>query len=135
GFTLSGGASCEVDVRFLPTAVTNYASNLTLASRPSGAVTAPINFVLNLSGAGVDGRPALAWQSAVGDPISLLEVPGITAVGTATPPQVSLRLVNPGPGAAALQLLNVIGADASSFVVEGAAPGRCDFSSTAPPRL
>lgn len=131
GFTLPANGRCEVEVRFAPTAVGSYGTSLTLATRPVGAATAPVNFVLNLSGAGVDGRPVLAWQSDVGAPISLVELPGMTAVGTPVSPQVSLRLANPGPGAAALQLLNIVGTDASSFVVAGPAPGRCEFGDTA----
>ena len=135
GFTLTAGASCVVDLRFSPIAVTPYSASLSLPSRPAGAVTAPINFVLNLSGEGVDGRPVLQWQTVGGSPLSLLEVPGITGVGSTTPPQVNLRLANPGPGAAALQLLNLIGTDASSFAIGPAAPGRCDFGATAAPLL
>jgi MYXO-CTERM domain-containing protein len=135
GFTLAAEASCVAELTFSPTAVAPYSGTLTLPSRPAGAVTAPVNFVLNLTGVGVDGRPALAWQTAGGAPLSLLEVPGITAVGSATPPQVSLRLANPGPGAAALQLLNVIGTGASSFAIGTTAPGRCDFGNAAAPLL
>lgn len=135
GITLGAGSSCVVDMRFLPVSVTPYLGTLTLPSRPTGASTAPNNFVLNLSGEGVDGRPRLEWQTAAGSALSLLEVPGVTAVGSATPPQVSLRLANLGPGAAALRLLNVIGADASNFTIDATAPGRCNFDSTATPLL
>ena len=133
GFTLAAGDFCVAEVTFSPIATTPYAAILTLPSRPAGAVTPPINFVLNLSGEGVDGRPNLAWQRDDGSALALLEVPGVTSVGTPTPPQVSLRLANLGPGAAALRLLNVIGVDSSSFAIErSAAPGRCSFGDSAP---
>lgn len=135
GITLPAGSSCFVDLRFAPTAVGNYAATLALASRAAGASTALNNFVLNLSGDGVDGRPRLEWQTGAGSALSLLEVPGVTAVGSAAPPQVSLRLANIGPGAAALRVLNIIGSDASSFVIESAGAGRCDFDNAAPPLL
>ncbi|CDS48375.1 hypothetical protein [Polaromonas sp. CG9_12] len=132
-FTLAAGDSCVAELTFSPIATTPYAAVLTLPSRPAGSVTPPINFVLNLSGEGVDGRPNLAWQRDDGSALALLEVPGVTSVGTPTPPQVSLRLANLGPGAAALRLLNVIGVDSSSFALEpSAAPGRCSFGDSAP---
>jgi MYXO-CTERM domain-containing protein len=133
GFTLAAGDSCVAEVTFSPIATTPYAAILTLPSRPAGAVTPPINFVLNLSGEGVDGRPNLAWQRDDGSALALLEVPGVTSVGTPTPPQVNLRLANLGPGAAALRLLNVIGVDSSSFALEpSVGPGRCSFGDAAP---
>jgi Abnormal spindle-like microcephaly-assoc'd, ASPM-SPD-2-Hydin len=135
GITLPAGSSCFVDLRFAPTAVDNYSATLALPSRAAGASTALNNFVLNLSGDGVDGRPRLEWQTGAGGALSLLEVPGVTAVGSAAPPQVSLRLANSGPGAAALRVLNIIGSDASSFVIESANAGRCNFDNAAPPLL
>ena len=127
GFSLAPGGSCAADILFQPSEVRGYASNLTLATRPVGAATEPVNFVLALSADGVDGRPALAWQMPVGYSVALIEVPGITAVGSPTPPEVRLHLVNSGPGAAALQLLNIVGPDAASFSIDNAAPGRCEF--------
>jgi mono/diheme cytochrome c family protein len=132
GFALPPNASCVVDVRFLPTTVANYATSLTLAGAPVGSGAAPTPMVLALSGEGVDGRPNLAWRRDDGSALALLEVPGVTSVGTPTPPQVSLRLANLGPGAAALRLLNVIGVDSSSFALEASgAPGRCSFGESA----
>ena len=133
GFTLAAKTNCVVDVRFSPAVVGNYATNLTLPSTPVGSGAAPTAMVLALSGEGVDGRPNLAWKRDDGSALALLEVPGVTSVGTPTPPQVSLRLANLGPGAAALRLLNVVGIDSSSFALEpSAAPGRCSFSDSAP---
>jgi hypothetical protein len=131
GITLAPLTSCVAELRFLPTAVSNYATTISLPSRPAGAATPTNPFVFNLTGAGVDGRPALQWQTAAGTALALLELPGISAVGSPAAPQVSLRLANPGPGAAALHLLNIIGTDASSFTLGANAPGRCDFGSTA----
>jgi hypothetical protein len=128
GFELAPNTSCVLYIRFLPTAVTNYASNLTLASVPVGSAAPPTALVLALSGKGADGRPNLAWQLDDGSALGLLEVPGLTRVGTSTPPQVSLRLANFGPGAATLSLLNIIGVESSSFTLEpSSAPGRCSF--------
>lgn len=135
GINLLAGSTCFVDLRFAPAAVSSYSATLRLPNRAAGASSALSDFVLNLSGDGVDGRPRLGWQTTAGGALSLLKVPGLTAVGSASPPQVNLRLANLGPGAAALRLLNVTGADASNFSIDATAPGRCSVDSAAPPLL
>jgi hypothetical protein len=135
GITLRPEQSCVVDIRFAPGAVAAYASTLTLRSGPVGASAAPKDFTLDISGEGVDGRPVLQWQlsTAIGLAVSLVDMPGTNAVGSATPAQVRLTLSNLGPGAAALRLLNVVGTDASDFQVEPAGIVPCNFGSEAAP--
>jgi MYXO-CTERM domain-containing protein len=108
--TLVPGANCAIDITFTPVAAnTDYAGTLSIVTNAPGSPhTVP------LTGHGTaTAVPVLAW---VGNPASLDL--GTTAAGTISAPQTA-TLVNNGPGGVTLGLINIVGVDASVFVING----------------
>jgi hypothetical protein len=133
--TLAPGASCVIDVRFAPTQTTAYSAALSIQSRPSVSATPPPSeHRTNLAGEGANDIPVLQWRDTNNNTLTTVDFPlPATVVGSASPPRATIRLANQGPGAAALRLLNVIGAGAANFTIDSAPAGSCTFGDQALP--
>ena len=117
--TLAPAAQCSVTLHFDPTLVQPYNATLVLQSRPAGN-SIPTNFNVQLTGQGVVFvLPGLVWTDASGTPITSYAF-GMTDVGS-PPPTVTVRLRNDGPGGAAVNFVNAVGAGASSYVIDASA--------------
>lgn len=107
GGTLAPNASCQIQLRFVPTAQANYTGTLSVSSNAAGSP-----HQVAVQGRGVaSAAPVLAWTPAV----STLSF-GAQAVGGASALQTA-TLANQGPGGATVTLVNAIGQDAASFSV------------------
>ena len=111
--SLAAGASCTLQVQFTPdpnVPDTVYNANLTLASNDP---TTP-NLVVPLSAtARAAAVPVLQWPAGT----SSLSFPGLVIAGQQSASALTVRLSNAGPGAADVQAVRVVGADASSFSI------------------
>jgi hypothetical protein len=118
--TLKPGASCTLDVRFLPTEAIAYTASFAVQSAPAGKP--PVEFRADLSGTGANNIPVLVWKDTAGAATSMLDFrcPSCpaTPVGTTSPPTQRIILENQGVGAAALKVLNIVGPDAASFAID-----------------
>ena len=122
-----GGESCVIDIRFAPTQELAYSSQLSIHTQPETSATPlPGDYRLTLNGQGANDIPVLLWRDLAGNSISTVSFPlPATAVGSASPPTIKIRLANSGKGAATLKLLNVVGADAANFALDLSDPGAC----------
>ena len=134
---LEHGATCLLNVAFAPMKLETYPFQLALKSRPSDGSTAQVTTRLNLNGEGLDRKPRLSWIDLMtGAPATVIAFGGVTAVGEPKPQRITLKLDNaPGMGAAALRVLNVVGRDAASFMLDQSAAGSCQAGAGAAPVL
>jgi len=135
--TLQPGASCFLDVRFLPKQSIHYAASVAVQSTPTGSGIAPVEFRVDLSGDGANNIPRLLWKDTTGaSDVSSLDFRcptcPATPVGSTTPPSRKIVLENQGIGAAALQFLNLVGPDAANFAIDPTL-STCKFGDQAPP--
>lgn len=111
--SLAAGTSCTLQVQFTPdpnVPDTVYNASLTLASNDP---TTP-NLVVPLSAtARAAAVPVLQWPGGT----SSLSFPGLVIAGQQSASALTVRLSNAGPGAADVQAVRVVGADASSFSI------------------
>lgn len=113
---LAPAASCTLDLRFDPAAVQAFATPFTIRTRPAGSAAAYDDFVLNLAGTGsAAAMPVLSWTDTSGTPITRLDFADTDA---GSPRTGLVRLYNAGPGGVNLQVANVVGLDASNFVLD-----------------
>ena len=109
GATLAVGATCSISIVFTPTAVgTNYTGQLSVTGNANAAQSVP------LTGAGVAQTvPMLTWQPVVSTLAFGNVVPGSSSAIQ------SVMLLNAGPGGVDLQLINVVGTNATNFSATG----------------
>ena len=120
-FSIAPATPCTVDIKFDPAAAQPYTTSFVIQSRPAGASGAFTQFVVQLHGQGSDGAvPTLMWTDNKFAPISQLGFsPSPTSVGSSTTALVPIRLFNNGSGGGVeLKLANVVGLDASNFVLD-----------------
>ena len=107
GGSLAAGATCNIDLKFNPTAVGGASATLSLVSNAAGSP-----HTVALTGQGTTAAaPVLVWSPLV----STVDF-GQVAVGSASATQ-TVTVSNQGPGGASITLVNVVGADASQFSV------------------
>ncbi|MFT3734483.1 MAG: choice-of-anchor D domain-containing protein [Rhodocyclaceae bacterium] len=108
GSSLAAGASCNIDIRFNPASVAaSITGSLNLSSNAAGS---PHSVPLDGSGSAT-AAPILAWQTT--SPFNF----GTVAAGSVSAEQQA-TLKNMGPGGATLNLVNIVGANSSSFTVD-----------------
>ena len=109
GATLAVGDACSIAVTFTPTAVgTSYTGQLLVTSNAGAPQAVP------LTGSGVAQTvPVLTWQPLVGSLSFGNVVPGTTSAIQ------SVTLFNQGPGGVELNLVNVVGTNATNFSATG----------------
>lgn len=106
--SLAAAASCTLTLRFAPTAAGSASGTVTLVS---SAASSPDT--LALAGTGTDAATAqLSWSG--GSALNFSD----TAVGAPSTTR-TLSLSNPGPLAATLTQLQVVGANAGDFSIDG----------------
>jgi hypothetical protein len=128
--------SCIVDVWFSPTQDRTYTGQLSIHAQPqTSLIPAPSDYHLAFAGQGANEIPVLLWQDGGGNNLSTIDFPlPATAVGSATPPSINIKLANMGKGAASLKLLNLVGRDAASFVLELSDANACPVGELARPQ-
>ena len=110
GATLVEGASCEINVAFVPTSAgAIYSGQITINSDASGAP-----HVVPLSGQGTAAAvPVVTWS-----PVVTALAFGDVATGNGSPVQ-SVQLLNQGPGGVVLNVVNAVGTNAADFSLTG----------------
>lgn len=117
GNGLAPKASCTLSITFTPAGVGAASGKLSLVSNAAGSP-----HEVQVSGTGALAAPKLAWAGAV----SSLSF-GSSTVGSAAAMQ-TLTLNNQGPGVATLSAINLSGADAADFMIDGGST--CTATST-----
>jgi hypothetical protein len=133
--TAATPSQCVVSIRFRPAALQSYQGIFVIGSQPASGGAAAAPFRLAVQGIGSDIAPVLRWY----------QEDGTTEIGNhshsfglvrseSACPSCSFTAVlrNSGPGDAQINLINLLGVDASQFSASSSCAGRTFISPNSP---